>query len=276
MRSAWAGGTTASSVPCSRSTAPCMAAARLTGERSTKRVSAAGSGPMSRSRVVGLEVVGGGGEPHQVGHRVGGGAGGEPLPRRQRVERGHAAGAPAAHGHAAGVDVAALGEVAGRIEAVLRVGHAPLTPERAAVGSPVARAARVVHARHREPARREELQGQVETRLAGRGRPRMAPRHQRRWAAEVGVGVTAGVRPVHDAVHRTPATPHERERLAGAEVPGAERGRKGRRRPQGLRPGVRPDEPDVGGALGCAADQREVLAVCAQPGDRHARLRDLL
>ncbi len=35
MRSACAGGTTASSVPCKRSTDPAMSAARVTGDRST-------------------------------------------------------------------------------------------------------------------------------------------------------------------------------------------------------------------------------------------------
>ena len=113
-----------------------------------------------------------------------------------------------------GVDVAPRREVQRRIEAVLRVGDAPLAPERAAIGPPVPRAARVVDARHGEATGREELEGQVEPGLAGRRRAPVAPRHQRGRLRPAGPSVPAERRPVQRPVDGATRTPRQREGLA--------------------------------------------------------------
>ena len=218
---------------------------------------------------MGLEVVGRGDEPHQVRHPVPRGAGAEPLPRRQRVEGGHAAGAATADGHPVRVDVAPRREVQRRIEAVLRVGDAPLAPQGAAVGAPVPAAAGVVDARHGEAACREELQGQVEPGLARRRRASVAPGHQR-WRRRhpapwfgrgpAGTACRAPARPERPVSEKgspvaTSACPRAVSRAAGA------RGRAG---PSGVH------TQTFGGASARAADQRQPLP-CAQtaPIDTH-------
>ena len=67
-------------------------------------------------------------------------------------------------GHPSGIDVATRRQMHGCVEAVLRVGNAPLTPQGAAIGAPVARAACVVDAGDGKTPAREELQRLVEAR----------------------------------------------------------------------------------------------------------------
>ncbi len=87
-----------------------------------------GQRPDQTVGVVGLEIVGGRDESQQVRDAVPGDAGGEALSSSQRIEGRHPSRTAAPHGHPLRVDLASVRQVPRRIEAVLRVGEAPLTP----------------------------------------------------------------------------------------------------------------------------------------------------
>ena len=107
-----------------------------------------GQGPIRRSEVAGLELVGVAGQGADVGDPVVAGPGGEVVAEGEGAQGGVAAGAAAADGQAVG-STSPLGQVAGGGHAVVDVHDPPLALQALAVGAAVAGGAAVVDVHHR-------------------------------------------------------------------------------------------------------------------------------
>ena len=152
------------------------------------------------------------------------------------------------------VDVAPVGQVQGRIEAVLGVGHPPEAPEGVAVGPAVARAAGVVDAGGGESPGGEELDGQIEPGLAARRRAAVAPDH-----AGAGRRPSAAARPGQvraGTTSRTRDAPTARVKENGSPRATSAGPQTGHRGGPGLRSGAAPapgrQTHTAGGASGVA------------------------